>query len=81
MKEYLVIFAQLLCVGWLLRTMSKARGRLDDEELGWFDIRLGGKAPKVPKAPKPPQGPRMTPPPHPKPAAGARSSEGRGPHA
>jgi len=68
MKEYLVIFAQLLCVGWLLRTMSKARGKLDEEELGWFDIRLGGKPPKPPKSSR-------TPPPAPRPG------EGRGPHA
>ncbi|MBB2485627.1 hypothetical protein H5407_10370 [Mitsuaria sp. WAJ17] len=74
MKEYLVIFAQLLCVGWLLRTMSKARGKLDEEELGWFDIRLGGKQPKQAKSPK-------TPPPAPKPAASDRAGEGRGPRA
>lgn len=72
MKEYLVIFAQLLCVGWLLRTLSKAQGRLEDEQLGWFDIRLGSKPPKDAR-------------PAPPPAAGrppaARSGKGKGPHA
>ena len=72
MKEYLVIFAQLLCVGWLLRTMSKAGGKLDEEELGWFDIRVGSKAPKPPKSPR-------TPPPPPK--SMAWPDEGRGPRA
>ncbi len=72
MKEYLVIFAQLLCVGWLLRTMSKARGKLDEEELGWFDIRLGGKVPKPPKSTrKPPPAPKVA----------AWPDEGRGPRA
>lgn len=74
MKEYLVVFAQLLAVGWLLRTMSRARGRLDDEELGWFDIRLGSKPPKPGKGGKPPANTAST-----TPASVAR--EGRGPHA
>ncbi|MEO3713600.1 hypothetical protein [Roseateles flavus] len=71
MKEYLVIFAQLLCVGWLLRTMSKARGKLDEEELGWFDIRLGGKVPKPPKSTRKPPAPKVA----------AWPDEGRGPRA
>ena len=74
MKEYLVVFAQLLAVGWLLRTLSKARGRLDEEELGWFDIRLGSKPPKPGKGGKPPG--------HPLTATKAPvAREGRGPHA
>lgn len=68
MKEYLVVFAQLLCVGWLLRTMSKAQGRLEDEQLGWFDIRVGSK---------PAKGAKPAPPPPP----AAKPGAGRGPHA
>lgn len=63
MKEYLVIFAQLLCVGWLLRTLSKAKGKLEDEQLGWFDIRVGAKSEKSDKANKaaPPTSPAAKP--------------------
>lgn len=76
MKEYLVIFAQLLCVGWLLRTLSKARGRLDEEQLGWFDIREGSKPPKASRPSKPLKPPVAGG----KPPAG-RPQQGKGPHA
>ncbi len=76
MKEYLVIFAQLLCVGWLLRTLSKARGRLDGEQLGWFDIREGSKPPKASRTSKPPKPPMAGG----TPSAG-RPQQGKGPHA
>ncbi len=71
MKEYLVVFAQMLAVAWLLKTLAKARGKVDEEELGWFDIRLGSKPGKSPPSPKPPS-PRATGPDRP---------QGRGPHA
>lgn len=85
MKEYLVIFAQMLCVGWLLRTMAQARGKPQDEQLGWFDIRVGGKPPKAPKAPKTPKQPPVPPAGVKAPAPGKPISTGRaagkGPHA
>lgn len=80
MKEYLVIFAQLLCVGWLLRTLAQARGKPQDEQLGWFDIRFGGKPPKLPKQPPvPPAGVKSTGPAR-KPGTPGRAA-GKGPHA
>ncbi len=83
MKEYLVIFAQLLCVGWLLRTLSRARGRLNEEQLGWFDIREGSKPPKASRTSKPPQPPKSAKPPPATDAAsaGSRPQQGKGPHA
>lgn len=72
MKEYLVVFAQLLCVGWLIKTMAKARGKLDEEQLGWFDIREGSKPPKQARPPKSGGMP---------PGVGAQQGKGRGPHA
>ena len=82
MKEYLVIFVQMLCVGWLLRTMAQARGKPEDEQLGWFDIRVGGKPPKTPKAPKVPPAPPAArkAPGAVKPDPAGRAA-GRGPHA
>ena len=71
MKEYLVVFAQMLAVAWLLKTLAQAGGNPDKEELGWFDIRLGSKPGKNPPAPKPPV-PRTT---------GPGRPQGRGPHA
>lgn len=83
MKEYLVVFAQMLAVAWLLKTLAQARGNPDKEELGWFDIRLGSKPGKTPPPPKPP-GPNVSPagpkPPAPR-AAGPDRPRGRGPHA